>query len=191
MIPILRRSRFVLGWCVSIATAAGAAVAASSYERPREATRPAASQPDLAAMRASTAKYQNINNAFADGYIDDGFGCIDATSFGLDPSEGAMGFHLINWALHDDPATDPLRPDLLVYEPAPSPHGQPKLVALEYEVFQQDWWAAGNTEPPSLLGQEFEAFEFEGLEIFGLHVWLWRTNPSGLFADFNPKVQCR
>ena len=142
-------------------------------------------------MRAATAKYQNIDKAFADGYIDDGFGCIDSTSFGLDPSEGGMGFHLINWALHDDPATDPLSPDLLVYEPAPSAHGKPKLVALEYEVFRPDWWAAGNTEPPSLLGQEFESFDFDGLEIFGLHVWLWRNNPSGLFADFNPKTRCR
>lgn len=145
---------------------------------------------DLAAVRAATAKYQNIDAAFADGYIDDGFGCIDATVFGLDPSEGAMGFHLINWQLHDDPANDPLRPDLLVYEPALG-NGKPKLVALEYEVFRPDWWAAGNTQPPSLFGQEFESFDFDGLEIFGLHVWLWRDNPSGLFSDFNPKVACR
>ena len=189
--PRLRRSRFVLGWCLSIATAAGAAVAAESFERPAETARSVSSEPDLAAIRAATAKYQNINKAFADGYIDDGFGCIDATSFGLDASEGGMGFHLINWALHDDPATDPLMPDLLVYEPPPSPHGQPKLVALEWEVFRPDWWAAGNTEPPSLLGQEFESFDFDGLEIFGLHVWVWRNNPSGLFADFNPKIRCR
>ena len=191
MMSILRRSRFVVGWCVSIATLAGAAVAAESYEWSTGPARPAPAQPDLALIRAATARYQNIDKAFADGYIDDGFGCIDATSFGLDPSEGGMGFHLINWALHDDPATDPLRPDLLVYEPAASAHGKPKLVALEWEVFRPDWWGAGNTEPPSLLGQEFESFDFDGLEIFGLHVWLWRNNPSGLFADFNPKTSCR
>src|SRR5438132_8234649 len=94
----------------------------------------------VAAIRASTAKYQNIDAAFADGYIDDGYGCIDSTMIALDGSTGGMGFHMINWRLHDDPATDPLHPDLLVYEPAASPHGQPKLVALEYEVFQADWY---------------------------------------------------
>ena len=23
-----------------------------------------------------------------------------------------------------------------------------------------------------------------------LHVWAWRDNPEGMFADFNPVVQC-
>ena len=23
-----------------------------------------------------------------------------------------------------------------------------------------------------------------------LHVWAWRKNPEGMFADFNPAVQC-
>jgi hypothetical protein len=142
----------------------------------------------LAAMRAATARFQNIDAAFAAGYVDDGFGCIDAASFGLDPTLGGMGFHLINEALHADPATDPLRPDLLVYEP--QPHGHSKLVALEYEVFRPDWYGAGNTHPPTLLGQAFESIDFEGLELYGLHVWLWRNNPSGMFQDFNPKVAC-
>ena len=143
----------------------------------------------LEAMRAATARFHNIDEALAAGYVDDGFGCIDAASFGLDPSVGGMGFHLINDSLHADPATDPLRPDLLVYEP--QPHGKPALVALEYEVFRPDWYGAGNTQPPTLLGQPFESFDFEGLQIFGLHVWLWRNNPSGMFQDFNPKVACR
>ena len=142
----------------------------------------------LAAMRGATARFHNIDAALAAGYVDDGFGCIDAASFGLDPSLGGMGFHLINESLHADPATDPLRPDLLVYEP--QPHGQPKLVALEYEVFRPDWYGAGNTQPPTLLGQPFESIDFEGLQLFGLHVWLWRANPSGMFQDFNPKVTC-
>lgn len=144
----------------------------------------------LAAIRRATARYQNIDAALADGYVDDGFGCVDARLFGLDPSVGGMGFHLINESLHADPATDPLRPDLLVYEPATVPHGMPKLVALEYEVFAADWFAAGNTAPPSLLGQEFTRLtlpEFD-FDAFGLHLWIWRENPSGLFAEFNPKV---
>ena len=142
----------------------------------------------LAAMRTATARFHNIDAAFAAGYVDDGFGCIDAASFGLDPAVGGMGFHLINESLHADPETDPMRPDILVY--APAEHGNPKLVALEYEVFRPDWHGAGHTDPPTLLGQLFESFDFEGLQIYGLHVWLWRNNPSGMFQDFNPNVAC-
>ena len=36
-----------------------------------------------------------------------------------------------------------------------------------------------------------ESFDFDIYQIFGLHVWLWRNNPSGMFEDFNPKVRCR
>ena len=93
---------------------------------------------DLSRIRQATARFQNIDVALGAGYVDDGYGCIDATTFGLDPALGGMGFHLINEALHADPTTDPLAPDLLVYEPAPG-GGKPKLVALEYEVFKDDW----------------------------------------------------
>ena len=24
----------------------------------------------------------------------------------------------------------------------------------------------------------------------GLHVWLWRTNPAGMFAAYNPNLSC-
>ena len=142
----------------------------------------------LAAIRQATARFQNIDAAFAAGYVDDGYGCIDAASFGLDPALGGMGFHLINEALHADPETDQLRPDLLVYEP--SAHGRPKLVALEYEVFRDDWHNAGHTEPPTLHGQEFESIDFDVFHVYGLHVWLWRDNPNGMFVDFNPKTSC-
>ena len=151
----------------------------------------ATNQQLLAQIRQATAHFQNIDAAFAAGYVDDGFGCVDATDFGFPASAGAMGFHLINETLHADPETDPLRPDLLVYEPAPSPQGRPKLVALEYEVFQKDWYVK-HTNPPTLLGHEFEPFDFGDYgKVFALHLWLWRDNPNGMFQDFNPKVSCR
>jgi hypothetical protein len=25
---------------------------------------------------------------------------------------------------------------------------------------------------------------------YDLHVWIWRENPSGTFAQWNPKVEC-
>ncbi len=42
--------------------------------------------------------------------------------------------------------------------------------------------------PPELFGQEFVANEADG--VWQLHVWLFRNNPAGLFADWNPTVSC-
>jgi hypothetical protein len=48
--------------------------------------------------------------------------------------------------------------------------------------------------PPKLFGQASteKTFTFtDGTEltIYKLHVWLWKWNPSGLFADFNPRAR--
>jgi hypothetical protein len=137
----------------------------------------------VAQMRKATEKYHDINRARADGYVDDGFGCVS------DPIEGGMGWHLIRDDLHADPAIDPLMPELLLYEP--DKNGKMKFVAVEYEVYQDDWHNAGNVNPPTLLGKEFEALVFDGIPpVYGLHVWLWEENPSGLLNDWNPKVRC-
>lgn len=137
----------------------------------------------IAQMRQATAKYHDIDRARADGYVDDGFGCVS------DPVEGGMGWHLIRDDLHADPAIDPLKPELLIYEPQKD--GKMKFVAVEYEVYQDDWHNAGNPNPPSLLGKEFEALVFDGIPpVYGLHVWLWAENPSGILNDWNPKVRC-
>lgn len=137
----------------------------------------------IAQMRKATDKYHNIKVARADGYVDDGFGCVS------DPVLGGMGFHLIRDDLHADPAIDPLKPELLLYEQKKD--GKMEFVAVEYEVYQDDWTNAGNTQPPSMLGKEFPALVFEGIPpVFGLHVWLWEENPSGLLEDWNPKVHC-
>jgi hypothetical protein len=34
-------------------------------------------------------------------------------------------------------------------------------------------------------------FRNDAAGLYLLHVWLWRSNPSGLFADWNPNVSCR
>src|SRR5688572_19962777 len=183
---VLRAAAAILAFAACEPASPNPPTAVASHakaHRPFAASR-APSDPKLvAAIRAATARYHNIEAALADGYVDDGFGCV------ADPQLGGMGIHLINEALHAEPRTDPLRPDLLVYEPGVN--GKPRLVALEYEVFQQDWFAAGNTAPPTLLGQEFEAIDFPPLPLlFGLHVWAFKDNPAGMFAAFNPRVRC-
>ncbi len=32
---------------------------------------------------------------------------------------------------------------------------------------------------------------YELPDFYELHLWLWKTNPNGLFADWNPRVSCR
>jgi len=69
-----------------------------------------------------------------------------------------------------------------------------KLVGLEYIVPLAAWEAAGHNlnntaDVPELLGQKYTRHSF--LPIFKLHIWLWENNPSGSFADWNPKVSCK
>jgi len=149
----------------------------------RKAVQKADYEKQLAAIRAATARFQNIAIARAEGYVDDGFGCIE------DPQLGGMGWHLIRDDLHADPAIDPLQPELLVY--MPQKNGQMRLVALEYEVYQADWTSAGYTALPSLLGEALLPLEFPGLDpVYERHLWLWENNPAGMFEDFNPAIAC-
>lgn len=146
----------------------------------------------LAEIRAATAKYHDVDLAVADGYVREPVCAKSAI--------GAMGVHYPNPALigfvpnvlprtGTDPSFDPLRPDVLVYEPQPS--GRMRLVAVEYMVFQAAWVAANPTQPvPSLFGVPFDLRTHGWKPHFELHLWLWRENPNGLTAEWNPKVEC-
>jgi hypothetical protein len=70
----------------------------------------------------------------------------------------------------------------------PQANGSLKLGAVEYIVPAEAWDNAGNTEPPKVLDQTFHLNE--ALGVYVLHAWLWRSNPAGMFEDWNPKVTC-
>jgi hypothetical protein len=151
----------------------------------------AAGQSDLQKAKAATAQFHDLDVA---GHA--GFGqppapaplhfCISS----LD-NTGAMGFHYINGGNLNN-ITDPTKPAVLVY--APDKHGQLKLAALEYVIFQDAWFAdhaAGTT--PEIFGQMMMPNNGQRFQIppfFALHVWLFKSNPSGEFAPFNPNVSC-
>jgi hypothetical protein len=97
-----------------------------------------------------------------------------------------MGFHLIQ-TRSLDLTLNVLEPEAMVY--APGPNGQLQLDAVEYIVPAALWDAAGNTQPPSVLGQRFHLDAELGVYI--LHAWIWRENPLGMFEDWNPNVSCR
>ena len=143
-------------------------------------------QPSLAAqlaqVRAATARFHRTEAADAAGYI---------SVPGLDacfnnPGVGGMGFHLIK-TTSLDLTVNVLEPEAMVY--APGPDGQLQLDAVEYIVPAAAWDAAGNTQPPSVLGQRFHLDAELGVYI--VHAWIWQENPLGMFEDWNPKVSCR
>jgi hypothetical protein len=134
-------------------------------------------------VRRATKRFQNVEEATAAGYAD-ALVCVS----GLE--EGAMGVHFVNGDLLGDGELDPQRPEALVYEPK---NGQLRLVAVEYIVLAEAW-DANNPTPPSLLGQ---LFHYNGSPnryrlpaFYELHVWAWKDNPNGMFADWNPGVSC-
>ena len=146
--------------------------------------------PDVRQARHATAAYHEVEAAESDGYtavVTDlsGATCID------EPGAGAMGIHYLNPVLLDG-AVDPAAPEVIVYEPRRD--GSLKLVAVEYLTFKADWEDAGNTEPPVLFGQTFdlvaEPNRYGIPDFYALHAWIWKSNPSGMFAMWNPKVKC-
>lgn len=165
-----------------------AAIALGALAAPATAT--AADDPgraDLGEVRAATARYHRVQVAEEDGHQ---LGYI--APFLLDhcianPTLGAMGYH---WFDHDgihDLGVDPRDPEGLVYEPGPD--GQLNLVAVEWIVPAAAWHAAGNVDPPSVLGQEMHILN-QALGWYILHAWVWKHNPAGMFEDWNPEVVC-
>ena len=143
----------------------------------------------LAAAKAATAKFHDLRVATDAGYAiladTAGITCIDM------PGMGGMGVHYVKGDLVADPAIDGRHPEAVVY--APDRHGRLRLAALEYVVLKADWDATHKT-PPRLFGQQFDVTDAGnryGLPAFySLHAWVWKRNPAGKFAMWNPKVHC-
>lgn len=138
--------------------------------------------PDLATVRDALAKYQDPRVAIRDGYLST-LGCVEYPV-------GGMGVHFLNPALIG-PSVDPMRPQILVYEPGP--RGTLRLVAAEWFVPL----ATGVAGRPTLFGRPFdgpmaghEPLMPAALHHYDLHVWLWKENPAGMFNATNPGVGC-
>jgi len=141
---------------------------------------------ELQNVRAATARYHSFEQAERDGYtIRAGEPCVHSPL-------GTMGVHAANRALMDDPAIDPLQPELLLYLPDAS--GNLKLVAVEYFKADADGSLATADDRPSLFGQPFDG-PMPGHNPtmpvhYDLHAWVAEENPNGVFAMFNPAVTC-
>jgi hypothetical protein len=140
----------------------------------------------------ATAKYRNLGTAKAAGYglLKDkkGISCIAMDAM---PGMGAMGVHFANSKLVGDGAVVATRPEAVVYQP--EPNGALKLAALEYVVLKSAW-DKHHATAPSLFGRRFNftpaGNRFALPAYYSLHAWLWKHNPSGQFAMWNPDIHC-
>ena len=128
---------------------------------------------ELQQARSATAQYQDINNAFRDGYAD------------IHVVEANMGYHFMK-ADNLDANFDPRKPELLVYNKDEA--GNFQLLAVEYAIpisFSPDAPPAGFTGDNDVWDHNDE---------FGLwtcHAWVWKFNPDGVFNPTNPLVTVR
>ena len=206
----VRRTLFTAG--LAAVTLSAVFVAASGAVTARTGSMPAPGEPTLDQVREATQRFRDVNAALAEGYIRDPMNlCDTASMMGRPASLGAMGIHYVRPDLlgitgPSSPRvngtgthTDFKKPSVLIYEPQAD--GSLRLVAVENLVFAAAWHAAGHTEPPSFHGVTWdsmrddpktpidEAHMFE--PHYDRHVWLYRKNPNGMFAQFNPAVTCK
>jgi hypothetical protein len=102
-----------------------------------------------------------------------------------------MGVHYSKFSLFDG-AVDVTTPEVLVYEPR---NGRLHLVAAEYVIPAPLWDPAHDEfDKPQLMGHLFQFApgpnRYGATAIYELHVWAWKPNRSGPFADWNPDVSC-
>jgi len=127
-------------------------------------------------VREANGRFADVNVALKEGYAP--IPCVSGIE------GGAMGIHYVNGDLiNDDGMIDIAKPEAVMYEPGPN--GEMSLVAVEYI----------SLKGPANLGGHLFAFQGQpnryGLPPFyEMHVWAWRGNPTGTFADMNPNVSC-
>jgi hypothetical protein len=123
---------------------------------------------ELARARRATARYHDLANALADGFVDGNL------------YTSGEGYHYVNPLLIDG-HFDLEQPEVLLYAARPGEQGL-KLVAVEY--------VSPNTLPvPEGFTGDDDVWESEEpFPIWVLNAWIWLDNPNGLFTFLNPRI---
>jgi hypothetical protein len=132
-------------------------------------TLPPATMAELQQAKIATARYNNIENAIADEYVD------------INVIVPHMGYHFMK-SSYVDGNFEITKPEILVYSLNPS-SGHMQLVAVEYAI--------PNTEPqPEGFTGSYDVWDNNaGFGLWLLHAWVWEYNPDGVFSPMNPNVQ--
>lgn len=137
---------------------------------------------EIDTARQAAARYADIEVALAEGF-EQLFECT------AHEKHGTMGMHFIHPGRAGDGRLVLEEPEVLMYEPQPD--GSMQLVGVEYIVFEKDWTGR---DAPRFLGQTLKRKTAVGRHevdpFYEVHVWHWRHNPLGMFADWNPFVSC-
>ena len=133
------------------------------------------SNPLADSVRAANDRFKDVSVAVSEGYSP--IPCASGVA------GGAMGIHYVNPAYLKDDAVDIAKPEAVMYEPGAN--GKMTLIAVEYIT---------SKGPAELNGH---LFNFTGAPnryglgpFYELHVWAWKANRTGTFADMNPDVSC-
>jgi hypothetical protein len=125
-------------------------------------------------VRTVNDRFKDVSVATSEGYAP------IACASGIEG--GATGVHYVNTEPVSADVIDITHPQAVMYEPAPD--GKMALIAVE----------SPRRAPASLEGH---LFNFNGAPnryglgpFYELHVWAWKDNPHGAFADMNPNVTC-
>ncbi|MGH9967024.1 MAG: hypothetical protein ACREBG_04215 [Pyrinomonadaceae bacterium] len=125
----------------------------------------------LARARRATAKYRDIAQAEADGYVN------------IDVYESGEGLHYVNFSLVDA-NFDPEHPEVLLYARLPHKNCL-ELVSVEYVIPLE----LSSGAPAGFVGDDDVWREnSEGLGLWELNAWIWLHNSNGIFAFKNPRV---
>ena len=130
-------------------------------------TQPAVDR-ELAEARQATLKYQDLDAALADGYVD------------INVVMPNMGRHYMKASLVDG-SFEVDKPEILVYEPA---GGSMQLVALEYVVPLD----SAATAPGGFTGSADAWDRNTTFQLWTLHAWVHKDNPGGVFNPTNQLV---
>jgi hypothetical protein len=131
----------------------------------------AATNQQLAQARRGTAKYHDIAQAEADGYVN------------INVYESGEGLHYVNFALLDG-NFDPEHPEVLLYAPVPH-ENRMELVAVEYVIPL----SLSSGAPAGFTGDaDVWRPNSEGLGLWELNAWVWQHNSNGIFAFKNSRV---
>lgn len=137
----------------------------------------------LASLKKSLAPFQDVRAAEAAGFIPVS-GCEVS-------EEGGMGVHYLN-PVRAAQAPDATQPSILLYEPTAD--GSMRLLGAEWFQADADQDVHTDADRPTLFGKPFDG-PMPGHNPmmpvhYDLHVWLFDSNPAGVFAPWNPSVDC-
>ncbi|MFD9307992.1 hypothetical protein ACFWCB_35835 [Streptomyces sp. NPDC060048] len=158
-----------------------AAVPASASPAGIDAGRAAA---DRATAYRATAPFHRHAAAVKAGYVPDKYCIVDRAG------AGALGYPHFNHAY--DNSVDPAKPAALYYED--DGRGGKRLAGVQWLVYDRDQNTGTDDDRPKLFGRAFTGphlGHFPGQPVhYALHLWLWKQNPSGRYAAYNPAVVC-